>query len=151
MFLFIYFHTGIGPFSSAVGLTKDHFSRSISEGVFPIVTSIKNGLVLELYEYLTITLGYNAFSVVHVLSKLNPQESCNEKGLNVAVKRLWQKRLKVVRNLKHEKKDRALTELKEVEFKLVRKSVVKKSPDTPRKKKLKLGLQTEKEAHRRSK
>ena len=89
--------------------------------------TVKNGLVLELYEYLIVTLKYELISVVQVLCKMTSEEMVNKKVLKNALARLWKKRLNLVKH-----KSEVLSELNKVVFKMCRNRSLQ-LPDTPRK------------------
>ena len=97
---------------------------------------LKNGLVLELYDFFIVGLKYQLKSLVMMLHDL---AGCPEADIRVVSSYLrslagQRKRVKKMKN-----REKHLQELLEGEFKMIRKRQLKE-PDTPRKKKLRESL-----------
>ena len=82
-FSFVYF-PGIGPYCKAAGITANQLQRNL-EGV-QVLGVLKNGLVLELYDFFIVGLKYQLKSLVMTLHDL---AGCPEADIRVVSSYLW--------------------------------------------------------------
>ena len=138
LFLFVciaFCFSDIGPFSDAVGIKRHHFEGA-QDLPLPIVQRVKNGLVLELFHYLSTKRKMSGADIARKLIALTVM-GCNVELSKVKsyVVKLVDKQRKIKRNVKGEAKLRSLSILEEEEFAFIRANSPR-TPDTPRKKKL---------------
>ena len=139
----------IGPFSIAAGINRSHFAEGVDE--LPKLKEFKNGLVLELYSYLSKGKKKRFYDRNHhryarKLIELHVAgASVNESILVKYVSRLREKHAKSKRNVKGEAREQQLTSLLHEQFLFSRETHRKTPvPDTPVKKKLRMELKKSK-------
>lgn len=124
----------IGRFCEEIGMNPEHFVGSTV--ALPSVNVIQNGVVLELFEYLSGNLNFPIREIAKVILKLVGREDVN---VNSTVSRIW----RFLNSHKKAKKNKrtqqdAINSLLSKNFQISRRQ--EELLDTPRKKKLKKEL-----------
>lgn len=104
----------------------------------PTLFTIPNGLVLELYDHLYVKSKMSLPVIAKMLCKLTESQVEEKKVVNY-IGSLVTKQKKIKRNIKGQAKDVKLAQLENDDFAFIRGNVPK-TPDTPRKKRLRAEL-----------
>ena len=150
--LFILLHlTDIGPYAATVGLSSEHFKQPVES--LPVIESIKNGLVSELYEFLFIKENKSLNNVAKVIIKLSDKcvEPSKVKNVGSNISKVYKEEKKLKRAVKVsvEKSVVKWKNFQETEFQVVKGKKRMKMEDTPRKKRLRQEAKTVKEQRRK--
>ncbi|XP_041475676.1 uncharacterized protein LOC121424143 [Lytechinus variegatus] len=123
----------IGPYSTSAGIYKTTLEADPQH--VPVVGKIKNGVIIELYLYMTMTLKLSKSALAKNVVLLSGCNTVKYQNVSALIYKLVQAYRKVKRNSKGDRQRRELDQLLNKEFLLVR-SRGPKTPDTPREQRL---------------
>lgn len=139
--LYLFSLSEIGPFCTRAGINKQHFKDMAGDAAdLPTLSTIANGTVIELYDHLYVKCKMSLYAIAKILCKLTDSH-VDEKKIIGYVNALITKRKKMKRDLKGQVREVKLVELRQGDFTLMR-GKAPRTPDTPRKKKLRAELAT---------